>query len=329
MYKAVVTKIKVRPHPNADRIQLGMAAGFQVIVGLGVKDGDIGIYFPEDGQLSQEYCDANDLVAQRDEDGKHISGGFFCEKRRVKTQNFRGEKSQGYWAPLDTLQYVVKRRFIEKFKVGDEFNEIGGVPICNKYETEATKQAKQKGNLRKSIASFPKHFDTNQFAKEVDKIPEGSLLWITEKLHGTSHRFGYVRRPVKKYKSWFHKLFKKSHEEWEYGLEVGSRNIVLNPDHLTQERRAPIETIGSELALAEGEIIYGEIVGFTESGKSIMPNHTLKDKKLRKKYGDEISYSYGCATTDIDKPLNDFYVYRITRTDSKGRTIEYGWREVM
>ena len=55
MYKAKVVKLSVKPHPNADRLQLGFVQGIQVIVGLDVQEGEAGAYFPCDGQLSEEF----------------------------------------------------------------------------------------------------------------------------------------------------------------------------------------------------------------------------------------------------------------------------------
>ena len=64
-YKAVVCKInEIRKHPNADRLQIAtVAGGYEVIVDLDTKLEDLGVYFDTDGQLSDEFCKANDLYA--------------------------------------------------------------------------------------------------------------------------------------------------------------------------------------------------------------------------------------------------------------------------
>jgi len=49
-YKAMIAKLtNVRPHPNADRLQLATLEGYQVIIGLNHKEGDVGIFYPTDG----------------------------------------------------------------------------------------------------------------------------------------------------------------------------------------------------------------------------------------------------------------------------------------
>ena len=52
----VVKISELNPHSNADRLQIATIFGASVIVGLDVKIGDLGVYFPIDLQLSEEYC---------------------------------------------------------------------------------------------------------------------------------------------------------------------------------------------------------------------------------------------------------------------------------
>lgn len=56
-YCAYVTALKnVRKHPNADKLLLAECFGNTVCVDLSYSEGDIGIYFPIDGQLSEEFA---------------------------------------------------------------------------------------------------------------------------------------------------------------------------------------------------------------------------------------------------------------------------------
>lgn len=66
MYKAYITELKnVRKHPNADRLQLGDCFGNTVCVSLDFFEGQIGVYFPTDGQLSEEFCEQHNLVRKK------------------------------------------------------------------------------------------------------------------------------------------------------------------------------------------------------------------------------------------------------------------------
>lgn len=198
MYQAIVSKINTHKHPNADKIQLGTCFGFQVVVGLNIQDGDLGVFFPTDGQLSDEFCKKNNLYPQFDKDGNRVGGGFIDPKnRRVRAQNFRGAKSDGFWVPLSYFDYLPKAHLEEGFT----FTELCGRPICNKYVNPATTKAikySQAKGLRFSIKEtplFPMHEDTRQLKYFIGQIPEGSTIWITEKLHGTSGRTGNAITP--------------------------------------------------------------------------------------------------------------------------------------
>ena len=52
-YCGYITRLKnVRKHSNADRLLLADCFGNTVIVGLEYQEGQLGVYFPVDGQLS-------------------------------------------------------------------------------------------------------------------------------------------------------------------------------------------------------------------------------------------------------------------------------------
>ena len=323
MYKAIVTELtNVRPHPNADRIKLATVKGEQVVVGLGAKDGDIGIYFPTDGQLSTEYAEANDLIGKYVE-GKKVSGGFFSEKRRVRAQNFRGERSDGYWAEADTLVFTGS----VPTEVGQEFDTWNGVPICNKYYTPKTLRSMRGGNKRKrrgETVMFKKHFDTKQFQYNMESIPENSIITITEKIHGTSGRYGYVLEELPK--KWYHRAFNLTpRKEWQYLM--GSRNVILEhsstPGYYDSDEFRYNAVVKLNGNLRKGEVVYFELVGYA-GDRPIMP--TVKTKSLpdiARIYGDEMSYSYGCGVGECD-----LYVYRIAMINEDGVSIDLTWEQV-
>lgn len=328
-YQAVVCKINTFPHPNADRLQLGMALGNQVVVGLDVEDGDLGVYFNTDGQLSQEMCDANDLIAYTDENGvRH--GGYFPKNRRVRSQLFRSERSDGYWTPLSSLAFTGD---IYGLQEGDSFDTINGIPICNKYVTKATRAAGNAARtMRRANSMFERHVETKQFRFHASLIPEGSVLYFTEKQHGTSARLGLVlEEKMVKPKGLFGFLRKKRAVK-QYSLLVGTRNTILS-DYSDQGwgsqefRWQSIKDFAHKLH--KGEIIYGEIVGYSDTG-TIMPPVPLKEmrKATQKKYKNTcpdgtMTYSYGEA------PWNcRFYAYRITRLNEDGVVTELSWPQV-
>ena len=54
-------------------------------------------------------------------------------------------------------------------------------------------------------------------------------------------------------------------------------------------------------------------------------NTKTKDKAFIKQYGKTTTFSYGCSPTGDNKPLNRYFVYRMTYTTPEGVVIEYPW----
>jgi len=349
-YSAVVCKIKTQPHPNADRIQLGLAKGYQVIIGLDVKDGDLGVLFPPDGQLSEEFCAANDLIGYVDPGTKERKGGFFSKKRRVRAQRFRGEKSDGFFCPLSFFDFTEHGG---ELKEDEEIITLGGIEICKKYITPATMRSKNgpKRN-RKHNPCFAKHYDTEQFKRASGKILPRSLITITEKCHGTSGRTGNVwdveDKNLPTYQQVWNKITPRfmnfSTKKMGYVVLTGSRNVVLSEGNIggyyagDNFRRECMKDVNPNIR--KGEVIYYEILGYTMKGGHIMassPYDKLKDagfsskdvKEYKKMYGETCEFSYGCQPEALAKlPQYRVMVYRITQVNVDGNVIELSWNQV-
>lgn len=325
-YSAIVARVHTRPHPNADRLLIGEVNGVQVIVGLDTQDGELGIFFDADGQLSHEFCQANNLIRIKNEDGTY-SGGMFDENRRVRAMSLRGVKSHGFWCPLDYL-YNILPDDVEgnELKEGEELESYMGIPVCNKYVTEQTARAianRQKSVKRESpVINFPEHIDTAQYRHAKHTIQPGSLIIITEKVHGTSGRYGNVlhRRNL----TWLEKIAKRfgvKVQETEYKYVNGTRRVVMSDSHAGYYGNEEFRYSATKgIALHEGEILYFELVGFTTDGKSIMGvQNTDKTPDVKKQYGPTMTYTYGCAPNECK-----MLVYRITQNG-----IDLSWFQVV
>lgn len=319
MSLAIIAPITVSKHPNADRLQLGNVLGNQVVTGLDVQTGDLGIFFPEGLQLSEEYAQANDLVRRKAADGSH-AGGFFEENRRVRCQKFRKQKSEGYWAPLATLSFAGKF----DLKVGDRIDSINGIAICTKYYTRATRAARAKNRTkvnRRETIMFHAHFDTDQLRFNLDKLKRGSLVTITLKMHGTSQRTGYVQDEVP---SWWRKLLRLPLKtKWSY--LTGTRNVIVKP---TGFREAAANLFATKLH--KGETVFYEIVGYEGENTPVMKPHSVESvkdaafkKELLKIYEPQVTYTYGCPNGE-----SRVYVYRVTMTNEDGFSIDLPWHNV-
>ena len=118
MHEGYITTIKeLHKHSNADRLQCATIFGSNVIVGLDTKIGDLGVYFPVDLQLGQEFAEKNNLLRKKDENGNEIGGYLDPVKRNIKAINLRGEKSDGLFLPIESLKDFTD---ISKLKEGDK-----------------------------------------------------------------------------------------------------------------------------------------------------------------------------------------------------------------
>ena len=329
MYEAYITTLKnVRKHSNADKLQVGECFGNQVIIDLSYKEGDIGIYFPTDGKIGQEFAEANNLLRKKDENGNNIGGYLDPDKRNIKAIKLRGEKSDGLFMPLYSLTPFCN---INELKVGDRITTLNGNLICEKYiprtnkrkvNNNGNKQIKKKKEIEFPL--FAEHIDTPQFQYNLDMFHNGDEIIITEKLHGTSARIGYMIKE-KANSGLIGKMLNK-YLKPKYEYVSGSRRVVLNSfdggfygDNKFREQWHDF----FKGKLQKGEEIFGEIVGFISPNLPIMPdgnNEKIGDKEFIKKYGKKTQFSYGC---NREKGTNDFYIYRMTKTDEDGNVFEY------
>ena len=350
-YCGYITKLQnVRPHSNADRMKLADCFGNTVCVGIDTPEDTLLIYFPTDGQLSVEYCEYNNLVRKKDENGNNIGGYMDPDKRNVTAIKLRGEKSDGLVMPLESLAFTGVD--ISTFKMGDTITVVNGHEICKKYipvNKKAPRVYEGNRTRKKKVPIAPlfvEHADTEQLAYNMDAFKPGDEIEITLKMHGTSQRTGYL--PVfKGYKrTLWDKICRRAGEpiyEWDY--VSGTRRTVLeNFDggfYGSNAFRKQHETLFRG-KLWKGETVYYEVVGFTDDGASIMAscsNKKLNDKEFVKKYGDTTVFSYGCSPTgtkrmvgedadgrfmiDVATPKSDIYVYRMTMTNEDGNIVEY------
>lgn len=196
-YYAYITRIKnIRPHSNADRLNLGECFGNTVIIGKEYNETDLYLYFPTDGQLSVEYANYNNLLRKKDDAGNNIGGYLDPDKRNIRAIKLRGEKSDGLVMPLSSLSiFGDTSDLVEGMRI-DNFN---GHEICRKYIPVRRNKAGHvsEGNRtrkkRTPVAPlFVEHADTEQLAYNLGAFKPDDEIEITLKMHGTSQRTGYL-----------------------------------------------------------------------------------------------------------------------------------------
>ncbi len=270
-----VSKInKIEKHPNADRLRIATIKGWQCIIGLSdYNEGDLVIFVPPDCVLPDKIID--DLKLD-----------YLKKGGRVKTVKLRGFISQGLCLPISLLPQSFG--FV---KEGLNVSEILGI---KKYEPpRAHYQGQPRATIKSTYAKykegkisfrrfifksigiikdtfkpkknlnplFNKYTDIENIKNFNTVFAEADLVVITEKIHGSNFRSGYLKRPTKYfYQRWLLKLF------GEYEFVYGSHNVQLSFGRKkTWYGEDVYGKIAEKYKLAEiipkDCIIYGEIYG--------------------------------------------------------------------
>jgi hypothetical protein len=314
-YAAVVVEIvAINELDNCDNVVGTPLLGFQAIVGKDTKVGDIGIVFPAETQLSHEYTSYNNLY--RHDDLNRIGGirGYLEDNRRVKAMKFRGHRSDALFMPLNSLSFTGID--IERLKPGDVFDKIGDQEICRKYvvKVQQSRVEKNKAPKERRVDEkyLPQHFDTDNYFRNAGGLSDDTELIVTAKLHGTSIRIANTL--VKRKLGWRERIAKRfgvKVQETEYDYVYGSRRVIKDPNdpdqnHFYQEDIWTREGARLKGLLPEGFIVYGELIGWSDSNKPIQP-----------------SYTY-----NIPQGVSDLYVYRVAYVNPQGRIVDLTWDQV-
>jgi len=359
----IVAKLKnLEPIEGADMIQQGKIFGERVIIPSTHKEGEIGILFDCETQLSEKYVHYNNLYRKEKMNYDKEKTGYIEEKRRVKPIKLRGVKCSGLWMPLESLKNIpeLKDYDLSKLREGNQDKSIDGVDICDKYippRTRTRMRGNKDGRIKiNKIPTFREHVDTDQFMRNTHELTPNEFVVVTEKLHGTSGRVGYLptNYPLKWYEKLFKPLFSSNRiNEQKYSFVVGSRRVVksIEGEKVENKNHFYSEDLWTEIGgavfkgkLNKGETVYFEIVGYAPDGAPIMPsqsNEALKNfmdkkeyKNFIKKYGDTTYFRYGCFEMEHDGAVTNtakkfrVFIYRITQSNEDGVSYDLSWDQV-
>jgi len=160
----------IRPHPNADRLVLVLAKGFQIVSG---KDndysvGDIVVHIPPDAMLTKKWADEWKVTP-------YLAWRKSEEKGQVKAAKIRGEVSYGFLIPNEF-----------EAKLGEDLKERYDI---SKYEPPETHSA---GDRLPEHPLFHRYTEIENGENYPDLFVVGEEVVATEKLHGTNSRVGVV-----------------------------------------------------------------------------------------------------------------------------------------
>lgn len=315
-YAAVVVKIKsIIDLPNCDNVTSTPVMGYTCIVGKDVKVGDVGIVFPPECQLSEEFCFENNLFRHGDRNKDVNVKGYMEDNRRIKAMKFRGNTSNALFMRLDSVKYT--KINTSDLSEGAEFDSLEGHEICRKYvvptrSNGVTNQQPKKRIQRVESIHMPEHFDTENYFRWAESILPDQEVIITQKLHGSSIRVGntIVKRKLNLIESLLNKLGIKI-QLTEHDYIYASRKVIKDPNNPFQNDFYDKDIWtdeGRKLQglLPENYIVYGELIGWTSNGMAIQ-----KD------------YTYG-----ITQGGAELYIYRVAVVNNQGIVTELSWDHV-
>lgn len=172
-WKVSKEKIKLFPHPNADKMQLGRVGVYQVCVQVGqYEDDDVVLFIPEKSLLPDAFAEPY---------RNYLTG---AESNRVRVARLRGELSMGIIFPLGGVEAAAGAEassVVESAAIGDDVSEALGiaewippVPVELAGQVEPVPY----------IEHFGAH-DVDQMRIFADSFHKGESVVVTEKVHGT------------------------------------------------------------------------------------------------------------------------------------------------
>lgn len=252
-FKVPLTQIiEIKEHPNAHSLEIARIYGFEVVIRKGqYKVNDPVIYIPVDSILSQK---VEEFLFAPDSKIK-------LNKSRVRAIKIRGFVSQGMLMGLKDLMDLTS---LNSLDYEQDYALDLGITKYQPPETNQGTRVKTPRNKPKENPYFHKYGGLDSIKWYPELFTEGEEVIITEKIHGTNFRAGWVpsvsNTLMKKIKKFFGMLP-------EYEFVWGSNNVQL------QERGEHkgfyeedvygkmVRKYNLREVLKPGEVIYGEIYG--------------------------------------------------------------------
>ena len=249
-YSAQIVEIKeTHPLENADNIIGTSIMGNHVIVSKDTKVGDTGVFFPVESKLSADYLKFNNLYRDKTLNADQTIGGFFELNGRIRCVKLRGHKSEGLFMPLESLAYLFNLgdSIFEimglKGKVGESFDHINDIKICEKYiipkryQSQGGSKKGKKAKISRILNNqFFFHIETAQLYKNLHKVELDDEWQISAKWHGTSAISSYIL--CNKKLNIFQKLLLKcgiqlqtKYYDWIWSSRKVIKNQFLNKDN--------------------------------------------------------------------------------------------------
>lgn len=291
-FECAVVRLKIEPHPNADAIEIARIGDYQSIVKKGqFKDGDLGVYIPEQAVLPEWLLKVMGFWDERKEKGM-LSGSL---GNRVRAIKLRGVLSQGivlhFEGRGDGVFYLPEpgehpelgvawdMRAFPDLAEGQDLAEFLGVV---KYEPALP------SHMRARVVGVDyantHAYDFDNLKKKPTLFEDGEEVVITEKIHGTFMQIGVLPSDRANEKYYASRVIVSS-------KGMGAKGYVLDHDDETNiyaqaaKKHGLLDGALRELgpvADQEGQPVFlmGEVFGTTPSGAEVQKGMVYGGEQL-------------------------------------------------
>ena len=185
-----ISEVKeVNLHPNADRLEISLIKGWDVITQKGsVKPGDVVVFIPPDVIIPEtlhtflgitQYCASLPKSHEK----------YSTNAKRVKATRLRGVASYGTIIPLEKFKEYQEKHCkgeCENFEIGENVAELLEI---EKYEPIVKCQ---EGDATAEQTLFTRYTNIENWRNFPDLFEDGEEIAILEKINGQNNRVGCI-----------------------------------------------------------------------------------------------------------------------------------------
>jgi RNA ligase (TIGR02306 family) len=214
-YVARINEIK--SIPGADNIEQAVVGGWNCIIQKGqYAEGELVVVATTDAVIPQDLSDAMNVT------------NYLRKGQRVRTVKLRGAYSECLIIPF---MYVATH----SNKIYDEGSDCMDILGIHKYEPPAVQVQLSSGKKIKyhQNPNFGIYYKFPNSKNVPGMFNEDDVVEITRKVHGTSARYGIVKKVkltlLDKFKLKLNKMFGIGGDSWkycDYEFYIGSHNVV-------------------------------------------------------------------------------------------------------
>jgi len=178
----------IKVHPNAEKLELAIIRGTQVVVGKGyLKPGEKVVYFPPDLLLPDKL--AADLNVTKYLKHSTFPGSLYKTQCRVGAVKLRGEGSYGFVVKLEEIG-----PFVGGLSSTDEGSDLTDTLGTIKYEPPRRTGGYGFASAPAAPAfpQFHEYTSIEHLWRYEKCFEEGETVVMTEKIHGTNARVGVL-----------------------------------------------------------------------------------------------------------------------------------------